>query len=65
MQQGGRVYNLSGCHNKADYLPEIRKWVAKNRSAPVLIVLGDNKNDIEMLNRPMFPVRFLIKMVPA
>ena len=51
MQQGGRVYNLSGCHNKADYLPEIRKWVAKNRSAPVLIVLGDSKNDIEMLKQ--------------
>lgn len=51
MQQGGRVYNLSGCHNKADYLPEIRKWVTKTRAMPVLIVLGDSKNDVEMLKQ--------------
>ena len=51
MQQGGRVYNLSGCHNKADYLPKIRKWAKKIISTPVLIVLGDSKNDIEMLKQ--------------
>ena len=51
MQQGGRVYNLSGCHNKADYLPEIRKWVTKTRATPVLIALGDSKNDVEMLKQ--------------
>ena len=51
VQQGGRVYNLSGCHNKADYLPEIRKWASKAKDTPVLIVLGDSKNDIEMLKQ--------------
>ena len=51
VQQGGRVYNLSGCHDKADYLPEIRKWVTKSKTAPVLIVLGDSKNDIKMLKQ--------------
>ena len=51
VQQGGRVYNLSGCHDKADYLPEIRKWASKAKGTPVLIVLGDSKNDIEMLKQ--------------
>ena len=51
VQQGGRVYNLSGCHDKADYLPEIRKWMTKLKTAPVLIVLGDSKNDIKMLKQ--------------
>ena len=51
VQQGGRVYNLSGCHDKADYLPEIRKWASKAKDTPVLIVLGDSKNDIEMLKQ--------------
>ena len=51
VQQGGRVYNLSGCHDKADYLPEIRKWASKAKNTPVLIVLGDSKNDIEMLKQ--------------
>ena len=51
IQQGGRVYNLSGCHDKADYLPEIRKWLTKAETTPVLIVLGDSKNDIKMLKQ--------------
>ena len=51
VQQGGRVYNLSGCHDKADYLPEIRKWASKAKDTPVLIVLGDSKNDIKMLKQ--------------
>ena len=51
VQQGGRVFNLSGCHDKADYLPEIRKWASKAKSTPVLIVLGDSKNDIKMLKQ--------------
>ena len=51
VQQGGRVYNLSGCHDKADYLPEIRKWATKEKDAPVLIVLGDSMNDIKMLRQ--------------
>ena len=51
VQQGGRVYNLSGCHDKADYLPEIRKWASKSKATPVLIVLGDSKNDIKMLKQ--------------
>ena len=51
VQQGGRVYNLSGCHDKADYLPEIRKWASKVKITPVLIVLGDGKNDMKMLKQ--------------
>ena len=51
VQQGGRVYNLSGCHDKADYLPEIRKWATKAKTTPVLIVLGDSMNDIKMLRQ--------------
>lgn len=51
VQQGGRVYNLSGCHDKADYLPKIRKWTTKAKTTPMLIVLGDSKNDIKMLKQ--------------
>lgn len=51
VQQGGRVYNLSGCHDKADYLPDIRKSASKSKNMPVLIVLGDSKNDIKMLKQ--------------
>ena len=51
VQQGGRVYNLSGWHDKADYLPEIRKWTSNTKNTPVLIVLGDSKNDIRMLKQ--------------
>jgi len=51
VQQGGRVYNLSGCHDKADYLPEIRKSTLKAKNKPMLIVLGDSKNDIKMLRQ--------------
>lgn len=51
VQKGGRVYNLSGCHDKADYLPKIRKWATKAKATPVLIVLGDSQNDIKMLKQ--------------
>ncbi len=51
VQQGGRVYNLSGCHDKADYLSDIREWASKSKNVPVLIVLGDSKNDIKMLKQ--------------
>ena len=51
VQQGGRVYNLSGCHDKADYLPEIRKLATKSKDKPLLIVLGDSRNDIKMLKQ--------------
>tara|TARA_B100000963_G_scaffold70561_1_gene58819 strand:- start:1801 stop:2547 length:747 start_codon:yes stop_codon:yes gene_type:complete len=51
VQKGQRVYNLSGCHDKADYLPEIRKWATKAKTTPALIVLGDSKNDIKMLKQ--------------
>lgn len=49
IQMGGRVHNLSGCHDKVDYLPEIRRLATQTKIAPVLIVLGDSKNDIKML----------------
>ena len=51
VQHGGRVFNLSGCHNKSDYLPEIRKWASEAKDTPVLIALGDSKNDIKMLKQ--------------
>ena len=51
VQQGGRVYNLSGCHDKADYLPEVRKWATKAKATPVLIALGDSMNDIKILRQ--------------
>ena len=51
VQQGGRVYNLSGCHDKADYLPKVRKWATKAKATPVLIALGDSMNDIKMLRQ--------------
>ena len=51
VQQGGRVYNLSGCHDKADYLPEIREWATKAKAKPILIVLGDSMNDVKMLRQ--------------
>ena len=51
IQQGGRVFNLSGRHDKADYLPKIREWATMSKATPVLIVLGDSKNDIEMLKQ--------------
>ena len=51
VQQGGRVYNLSGCHDKADYLPGLRKWAKKTKAVSKLIILGDSKNDINMLKQ--------------
>ena len=51
VQQGGRVYNLSGCHNKADYLPKIRRWATNAKATPILIALGDSMNDIKMLRQ--------------
>ena len=51
VQQGGRVYNLSGCHDKVDYLSEIRRLATKPKVKPVLIVLGDSRNDIKMLKQ--------------
>ncbi len=51
VQKGGRVYNLSGCHDKADYLPDIRRWATKAKVAPVLVVLGDSGNDVKMLKQ--------------
>ena len=51
VQEGGRVFNLSGFHDKADYLPAIRKCVSKSKNTPVVIGLGDSKNDIKMLKQ--------------
>ncbi len=51
VQQGGRVYNLSGCHDKADYLPKIRRWATNVKATPILIALGDSMNDIKMLRQ--------------
>ena len=40
IQQGGRVYNLSGCHDKADYLPDIRKWASTSPVKPCTLLIG-------------------------
>ena len=51
VQRGGRVFNLSGCHDKADYLSDIRRWAKEDKASPLIIGLGDGKNDIEMLKQ--------------
>jgi len=51
LQEGGRVSNLSGCHDKADYLSEIRNLTTQTKDVSVVIGLGDSKNDIEMLKQ--------------
>ncbi len=51
--QGGRFYHLLGDTNKAKPL----HWLLEHYKFPAkLICLGDNKNDIHMLNAADFPV---------
>lgn len=49
VQRGGRICNLSGRHNKAVYLPEIRRATIQGTKSSVIIGFGDGENDIEML----------------
>ena len=46
---GGRICNLSGSHDKADSISIIRDLVKAQGSDPVIVALGDNDNDITML----------------
>lgn len=50
VQRGGRVCTLSGHHNKAVYLPEIRRLTQQGKEPSVLVGFGDSENDREMLN---------------
>ena len=50
--QGGRFYHLLGDTNKAKPL----QWLCEQLAQPTLICLGDNKNDIAMLNAANIPV---------
>lgn len=50
--QGGRFYHLLGKTSKAKPL----QWLCDNLNKPTLICLGDNKNDIAMLNIADIPV---------
>lgn len=50
VQRGGRVCNLSGVHNKASYLDEIRRVTGQGEGPSVLVGFGDGENDSAMLN---------------
>ena len=50
VQRGGRVCTLSGYHNKAVYLPEIRRLTQQGKEPSVLVGFGDSDNDKDMLN---------------
>lgn len=57
--QGGRFYHLLGKTNKAKPIEWLRDAIQNahpNKIAPKLICLGDNKNDIDMLNIADYPV---------
>lgn len=57
--QGGRFFHLQGQTNKAkplNWLCNTFKKLDHNKVAPKLICLGDNKNDIDMLNIADHPV---------
>ena len=53
LQKGGRIFCLSGLHNKASFIQNIRQ---KNRdmSATIIVAFGDGNNDIPMLNAADF-----------
>lgn len=48
-RKGGRVFNLTGQHNKADALAYIRDALQKVQVSPTIICLGDSENDRHML----------------
>ncbi len=56
--QGGRFFHLQGNTTKATPLIWMRQALAKSKKCrpPLLICLGDNKNDIDMLNIADYPV---------
>ena len=47
--QGGRLMNISGKHDKADYCKFIRSEQSIKGFEPLLVGVGDSENDIKML----------------
>lgn len=54
--KGGRFYHLQGNTTKATPLLWLKKTLSENNQSPYLICLGDNHNDIAMLNVADYPV---------
>jgi mannosyl-3-phosphoglycerate phosphatase len=58
LQKGGRIFCLSGLHNKASFIEKFRYKTSDqkiaNESAHIIIAFGDGNNDIPMLNAADF-----------
>lgn len=54
--QGGRFYHLQGNTTKASPLLWLKETLSENNQSPALICLGDNHNDIAMLDVADYPV---------
>ena len=58
LQKGGRIFCLSGLHNKASFIEKFRHKTSDhkiaNESAHIIIAFGDGNNDIPMLNAADF-----------
>jgi mannosyl-3-phosphoglycerate phosphatase family protein len=53
LQKGGRIFCLSGLHNKASFIEKFRHKTS-DRAAHIIIAFGDGNNDIPMLNAADF-----------
>ena len=53
LQKGGRIFCLSGLHNKASFIENFRQK-NPNKSANFIVAFGDGNNDIPMLNAADF-----------
>jgi mannosyl-3-phosphoglycerate phosphatase len=53
LQKGGRIFCLSGSHNKASFIEKFRHKTS-DRAAHIIIAFGDGNNDIPMLNAADF-----------
>ncbi len=56
MLKGGRFYHLQGNTTKASPLLWLKETLSENNRSPALICLGDNHNDIAMLDVADYPV---------
>ena len=58
LQKGGRVFCLSGLHNKASFINRFRQKISGQRTMDrpenIIIAFGDGNNDIPMLNAADF-----------
>jgi len=58
LQKGGRVFCLSGLHNKASFINRFRQKISgqkiMDRPENIIIAFGDGNNDIPMLNAADF-----------